>query len=1486
MKSARLYWRCLSVLLCLCQGILLGIASLVVDSPVLAQSITPAADGTGTIITPDGNRIDISGGSLSADSKNLFHSFQQFGLNPNQIANFLANPNLNNILSSVVGGDASVINGLIQVTGGNPNLYLMNPAGIIFGSNAQLNVPGDFIATTADAIGFGDGNWFNAMGGNDYHNLVGTPNQFAFDGTEAGSIVNAGDLAVSEGKNLTLLAGNVVNTGKLTAPGGSITVAAVPGSNLVKISRLGGLLSLEVEPPRTPDGEVLPVKPGDLAELLTGSGEEVDTGVEVNESGDVQLADTGVTLPKETGVAIVSGEIDVSHTGAVGAQSLAPSSSTGGEINVIGDRVGLIAANVDASGTNGGGTVRIGGGYKGQDAIPNSEVTFVREDSTIHVDALNQGNGGSAFVWSDQTTRFYGTITARGGTQGGDGGFVETSGKQNLDFNGWVDVSSPLGEGGQLLLDPANVIIGTDTANNTELDDGKILAAEADDSDFNISASKVVTMLNSGDVLIAATNQIDVNSAIDSSSNANSHNLSLDAATVNINADLTLKGGLSITGAVFLGSDITTQNQNISFNSPVRITEDVTLNTGDGGGNITFNNTVKNKPNQTNALIVSSGTGNILFNQSVGQENRLGTLEINSDGTTELHGNVTTHSNQTYNSAVTLMNDVALTSNLGNGSISFNNTVNGTTAGTQSLTVTSGTGNITFDKAVGSSSGHLASLTVNSSGMSEFKSTVEANQLTTDAAGTTKLGGDVISRDKDTDTGTQTYNDSVEITNSVILTANEINFNKDKTVSATESESESESETINLTLRPADASRNIALGGSIDKDNTLNLQSNELDVLQDGFGSITIGRANSYGEVTIDGAVTFKDPVTIQSPATQTDPPADTEPKKGTISVNHAINGTDNASITLTGPTTLNAGITTENQNITINGQTRVGGDVAINTGDGGGNITFNNTVKNKPNQTNALIVSSGTGNILFNQSVGQENRLGTLEINSDGTTELHGNVTTHSNQTYNSAVTLMNDVALTSNLGNGSISFNNIVNGTTAGTQSLTVTSGTGNITFNQAVGSSGHLASLTVNSSGISEFKSTVEANQLTTDAAGTTKLGGDVISRDKDTDTGTQTYNDSVEITNSVILTANEINFNKDKTVRATESESESESETINLTLRPADASRNIALGGSIDKDNTFKLQSNELDVLQDGFGSITIGRANSYGEVTIDGAVTFKDPVTIQSPGTDPKKGTISVNHAINGTDNASITLTGSTTLNAGITTENEDITINGQTTVGSDVELNTGNGDGDITFNNRVNGTTAGGQSLTVTSGTGNITFDQAVGNSGHLASLTVNSSGISEFKSTVEANQLTTDEAGTTKLGGNVTSRGADGTQTYNDSVEITNSVILTANEINFNKDKTVRATESESESESESETINLTLRPADASRNIALGGSTDKADTFNLQSNELDVLQDGFGSITIGRANSYGEVTIDGAVTFKDPVTIQSPATQTDSPC
>ncbi|MFP4103046.1 two-partner secretion domain-containing protein, partial [Coleofasciculus sp.] len=111
MKSSRFGFRCLFTLLSLCQGILCGVAALIGNSPAMAQSITPAADGTGTNVTQNGIQYNIDGGSVSGDGSNLFHSFEQFGLDANQIANFLANPNLENILSRVTGGNASVING-------------------------------------------------------------------------------------------------------------------------------------------------------------------------------------------------------------------------------------------------------------------------------------------------------------------------------------------------------------------------------------------------------------------------------------------------------------------------------------------------------------------------------------------------------------------------------------------------------------------------------------------------------------------------------------------------------------------------------------------------------------------------------------------------------------------------------------------------------------------------------------------------------------------------------------------------------------------------------------------------------------------------------------------------------------------------------------------------------------------------------------------------------------------------------------------------------------------------------------------------------------------------------------------------------------------------------------------------------------------------------------------------------------------------------
>ncbi len=245
MKSARWRESWLSSIISLIGEIPIGIASslggvtlsLHVTSPALAQPITAADDGTGTVVTSNGNRFNISGGSRSHDGANLFQSFQQFGLDSGQIANFLSDASTRNILGRVTGGNPSIINGLIRVTGGNSNLFLINPAGIVFGANARLNVPADFTATTANSIGFGGNYWFNALGGNNYQALIGTPSFFAFDTAQAGAIVNAGHLAVQPGQNLTLLGGNAINTGQLKAPSGNITIAALPGQKVVRISQ-------------------------------------------------------------------------------------------------------------------------------------------------------------------------------------------------------------------------------------------------------------------------------------------------------------------------------------------------------------------------------------------------------------------------------------------------------------------------------------------------------------------------------------------------------------------------------------------------------------------------------------------------------------------------------------------------------------------------------------------------------------------------------------------------------------------------------------------------------------------------------------------------------------------------------------------------------------------------------------------------------------------------------------------------------------------------------------------------------------------------------------------------------------------------------------------------------------------------------------------------------------------------------------------------
>ena len=179
-----------------------------------------------SVVTPDvikgiqGDRID--GGATRG--ANLFHSFWEFNVGEGRGAYFANPTGIENILTRVTGNNASNILGRLGVLGG-ANLFLLNPNGIVFGSNASLDIQGSFVATTAERIQLGDSGYFSAAEPQTSSLLSVSPEALFFSqvANQPGSIINQGNLAT--GKNLTLSAGNLDLQGQLLS-GGDLTLQA------------------------------------------------------------------------------------------------------------------------------------------------------------------------------------------------------------------------------------------------------------------------------------------------------------------------------------------------------------------------------------------------------------------------------------------------------------------------------------------------------------------------------------------------------------------------------------------------------------------------------------------------------------------------------------------------------------------------------------------------------------------------------------------------------------------------------------------------------------------------------------------------------------------------------------------------------------------------------------------------------------------------------------------------------------------------------------------------------------------------------------------------------------------------------------------------------------------------------------------------------------------------------------------------------------
>ncbi|MFW6296094.1 MAG: filamentous hemagglutinin N-terminal domain-containing protein [Halothece sp.] len=278
-------------------------------SPGFSQIIPDAT--VNSLVTPSENTYLLTGGTQAGS--NLFHSFEQFSVPPGKTAFFNNLPNIENIITRITGNSISSIDGLIQANG-NANLFLLNPNGIIFGKNAQLNLVGSFLATTGNSIAFADGTEFSATQPQQPILTVTAPIGVQF-GTAAGPIENRSNgtgLEVSKGQTLSLIGGEIdLNGGRIIAPGGEVELGSVRGNGRVGLGE-----NFNLEFPENLDRGNIVLRNGAGINVRTDGGGDIRVyshDLSLSEASTLRAGiNIGLGTPESVG-----GDIDIDLTGAL-----------------------------------------------------------------------------------------------------------------------------------------------------------------------------------------------------------------------------------------------------------------------------------------------------------------------------------------------------------------------------------------------------------------------------------------------------------------------------------------------------------------------------------------------------------------------------------------------------------------------------------------------------------------------------------------------------------------------------------------------------------------------------------------------------------------------------------------------------------------------------------------------------------------------------------------------------------------------------------------------------------------------------------------------------------------------------------------------------------------------------------------------------------------------------------------------------------------
>ncbi len=299
---------------------------------------------------------------------------------------------------------------------------------------------------------------------------------------------------------------------------------------------------------------------------------------------------------------------------------------TGGQITLLGKRLHLLGATLDASGANGGGQILLGGAYKGLPLdIANwsttypvedinltqakSQVVFIGEETQIIANALDKGSGGEIIVWSEESSRVYGQLSVLGGPNGGDGGFVETSSYGGLDLTTAPNTAALNGLAGEWLIDPFDTEL-VPGGGNTNINNSNPFLSTGETAQLGVDL--ITTGLGSGDVSVSTGAGGSQSGVITLTTTLDFNGIGNSGRTLTLNAhDMIVVDGQILDSS---GSD---DSLNVVINADSdnsgqgRVVVNQTINSGGGDVDLTGRSVLSSAILITNSATIRSQGGEI-----------------------------------------------------------------------------------------------------------------------------------------------------------------------------------------------------------------------------------------------------------------------------------------------------------------------------------------------------------------------------------------------------------------------------------------------------------------------------------------------------------------------------------------------------------------------------------------------------------------------------------------------------------------------------------------------------------------------------------------------------------------------------------------------------------------------------------------------------------------------------------------------------------